>query len=128
MLSAGQRQLIALARAELVDTALLLLDKATYNLDLATEARVAAAMRQVSRDRTTVLIAHRLQTAQADRRIVVLDDGRVVEAGTQRRAPSNEAGPMPRCGRRSTGSADGTEGDAGDYPALGGDGNYGYWA
>ncbi len=81
-LSAGQRQLIALARAELVGPALLLLDEATSNLDLATEARVAAAMRQVSRDRTTVLIAHRLQTAQAADRIVVLDDGRVVETGT----------------------------------------------
>jgi ATP-binding cassette subfamily B protein len=81
-LSAGQRQLIALARAELVDPALLLLDEATSNLDLATEARVAAAMHQVSRDRTTVLIAHRLQTAQAADRIVVLDDGRVVEIGT----------------------------------------------
>ena len=81
-LSAGQRQLIALARAELVDPALLLLDEATSNLDLATEARVAAAMHQVSRDRTTVLIAHRLQTAQSADRIVVLDDGRVVEMGT----------------------------------------------
>ncbi len=81
-LSAGQRQLIALARAELVDPALLLLDEATSNLDLATEARVAAAMHQVSRDRTTVLIAHRLQTAQAADRIVVLDNGRVVEMGT----------------------------------------------
>jgi ATP-binding cassette subfamily B protein len=81
-LSAGQRQLIALARAELVGPALLLLDEATSNLDLATEARVAAAMQQVSRDRTTVLIAHRLQTAQAADRIVVLDDGRVVESGT----------------------------------------------
>ena len=64
-LSAGQRQLIALARAELVDPAILLLDEATSNLDLATEARVAAAMHQVSRGRTTtVLIAHRLQTAR----------------------------------------------------------------
>ncbi len=81
-LSAGQRQLIALARAELVDPAILLLDEATSNLDLATEARVAAAMHQVSRDRTTVLIAHRLQTAQSADRIVVLDDGRVAEVGT----------------------------------------------
>jgi ATP-binding cassette subfamily B protein len=81
-LSAGQRQLIALARAELVGPALLLLDEATSNLDLATEARVAAAMHRVARDRTTVLIAHRLQTAQAADRIVVLDAGQVVEMGT----------------------------------------------
>ncbi|HTT88760.1 MAG TPA: ABC transporter ATP-binding protein [Acidimicrobiales bacterium] len=81
-LSAGQRQLVALARAELVDPAVLLLDEATSNLDLATEARVAAAMHRVSRDRTTVLIAHRLQTARSADRIIVLDHGRVAEAGT----------------------------------------------
>ncbi len=81
-LSAGQRQLVALARAELVDPAVLLLDEATSNLDLATEARVAAAMHQVSRDRTTVLIAHRLQTARSADRIIVLDHGHVEEVGT----------------------------------------------
>jgi ATP-binding cassette subfamily B protein len=81
-LSAGQRQLIALARAELVDPAILLLDEATSNLDLATEARVAAAMQAVSLNRTTVVIAHRLQTARAADRIVVLDHGRAVESGT----------------------------------------------
>jgi ATP-binding cassette subfamily B protein len=81
-LSAGERQLIALARAELVAPAILLLDEATSNLDLATEARVAAAMRRVSADRTTVLIAHRLQTARTADRIVVLEAGTVVEAGS----------------------------------------------
>jgi ATP-binding cassette subfamily B protein len=81
-LSAGQRQLIALARAELVDPAILLLDEATSNLDLATESRVTDAMRRLARDRTTVLIAHRLQTAMAADRIVVLDHGRVIEVGT----------------------------------------------
>ncbi|ONH30386.1 ABC transporter ATP-binding protein [Pseudofrankia asymbiotica] len=81
-LSAGQRQLIALARAELVDPAVLLLDEATSNLDLATEARVSAAMRRISRARTTILIAHRLQTARGADRIVVLDRGRVAETGT----------------------------------------------
>ncbi|HTV11333.1 MAG TPA: ABC transporter ATP-binding protein [Acidimicrobiales bacterium] len=81
-LSAGQRQLIALARAELVDPVVLLLDEATSNLDLATEAHVNAAMRQVALGRTTVLIAHRLQTAQSADRIVVLEGGRVVEVGT----------------------------------------------
>ncbi|HLI56024.1 MAG TPA: ATP-binding cassette domain-containing protein, partial [Actinomycetota bacterium] len=81
-LSAGERQLVALARAELVDPSILLLDEATSNLDLATEARVADAMRQVSSGRTTVLIAHRLQTARPADRIAVLDAGRVVELGT----------------------------------------------
>ncbi len=81
-LSAGQRQLIALARAELVRPAILLLDEATSNLDLASEARVTDAMRRLARDRTTVLIAHRLQTAMGAHRIVVLDHGRVAEVGS----------------------------------------------
>jgi ATP-binding cassette subfamily B protein len=81
-LSAGQRQLIALARAELVDPVVLLLDEATSNLDLATEARVAAAMQRVSHGRTTIIIAHRLQTAKTADRIVVLDSGQVIEVGT----------------------------------------------
>ncbi|HEX3932709.1 MAG TPA: ABC transporter ATP-binding protein [Nocardioides sp.] len=81
-LSAGQRQLIALARAELVDPAVLLLDEATANLDLATEARVSAAMAAVAGRRTTILIAHRLQTARSADRIVVVGQGRVLEQGT----------------------------------------------
>jgi ATP-binding cassette subfamily B protein len=81
-LSAGQRQLIALARAELVDPIILLLDEATSNLDLMTEARVAAAMQQVSHGRTTIVIAHRLQTAKSADRIVVLHAGKVAEVGS----------------------------------------------
>jgi ATP-binding cassette subfamily B protein len=81
-LSAGQRQLIALARAQLVDPVLLLLDEATANLDLDAEAKVRAAMATVSSSRTTVLVAHRLPTARNADRIVVISDGRVVEDGT----------------------------------------------
>jgi ATP-binding cassette subfamily B protein len=81
-LSAGERQLIALARAELVDPAILLLDEATSNLDLANEARVVAAMQRLSADRTTIVIAHRLQTARTADRIVLLDAGRIAEVGT----------------------------------------------
>jgi ATP-binding cassette, subfamily B, bacterial len=81
-LSSGQRQLIALARAELVDPTVLLLDEATSNLDLVTEAHVAAAMQEVSQGRTTVVIAHRLQTAKAADRIIVLHSGAVVEEGS----------------------------------------------
>jgi ATP-binding cassette, subfamily B, bacterial len=81
-LSSGQRQLIALARAELVDPVVLLLDEATSNLDLVTEARVATAMQQVSHGRTTIVIAHRLQTAKSADRIVVLHRGRVDEVGS----------------------------------------------
>jgi ATP-binding cassette subfamily B protein len=80
-LSSGQRQLIALARARLVDPAILLLDEATSTLDLASEARVVAAMRLVASGRTSVLIAHRLQTAMGADRIVVIDGGRVTEQG-----------------------------------------------
>jgi ATP-binding cassette subfamily B protein len=81
-LSAGHRQLIALARAQLVDPAILLLDEATSNLDLLTEARVTAAMQNVAVGRTTVVIAHRLQTARAADRIGVLAGGRIAEVGT----------------------------------------------
>jgi ATP-binding cassette subfamily B protein len=80
-LSAGQRQLLCLARALLVKPAILVLDEATANLDLATEAEVQRAMRQVARGRTTLLIAHRLQTARASDRIIVIEEGRIVESG-----------------------------------------------
>ena len=73
---------MCLARAHLVDPAILLLDEATANLDLATEARVAQAMQVVSRGRVTVLIAHRLQTAQTADRIAVMVDGRIAELGS----------------------------------------------
>ncbi|MFC7220093.1 ABC transporter ATP-binding protein [Streptomyces polyrhachis] len=81
-LSAGQRQLIALARAELVDPDILLLDEATAALDLATEALVNQATDRLARRRTTLVVAHRLTTAARADRVVVLDHGRVVEDGT----------------------------------------------
>jgi ATP-binding cassette subfamily B protein len=83
-LSAGQRQLLALARAELVDPAILLLDEATSNLDLVSEARVAEAMRRLTSHRTTIVIAHRLQTARAADRIIVLDHGTIAEIGSHK--------------------------------------------
>ena len=81
-LSAGQRQLLCLARAELVDPVILILDEATSNLDLATEAEVQRAMNLASQGRTTLLIAHRLQTARSASRIVVVEEGRLVEDGS----------------------------------------------
>ncbi|WP_432133142.1 ABC transporter ATP-binding protein [Streptomyces sp. bgisy154] len=81
-LSAGQRQLIALARAELVDPDVLLLDEATAALDLATEAQVNQATDRVAGRRTTLVVAHRLTTAARADRVVVMDHGRVVEDGT----------------------------------------------
>jgi ATP-binding cassette, subfamily B, bacterial len=81
-LSAGQRQLIALARAYLVDPAILLLDEATAALDLAAEAEVNRATEQLAARRTTLVVAHRLTTASRADRIVVMESGRVAETGT----------------------------------------------
>jgi ATP-binding cassette subfamily B protein len=81
-LAAGQRQLIALARAYLVDPAILLLDEATAALDLAAEAEVNRATEQLAARRTTIVVAHRLTTASKADRIVVLADGQIAEIGT----------------------------------------------
>ncbi|MEV7592545.1 ABC transporter ATP-binding protein [Streptomyces sp. NPDC089922] len=81
-LSAGQRQLIALARAELVAPDVLLLDEATAALDLATEAQVNRATDRLAGKRTTLVVAHRLTTAARADRVVVMDRGRVVEDGS----------------------------------------------
>ncbi|MBL1080538.1 ABC transporter ATP-binding protein [Streptomyces actinomycinicus] len=81
-LSAGQRQLIALARAELVDPDVLLLDEATAALDLATEAQVNQATDRLAGRRTTLVVAHRLTTAARADRVVLMDHGRVAEDGT----------------------------------------------
>ncbi|MFF0447457.1 ABC transporter ATP-binding protein [Streptomyces sp. NPDC004609] len=81
-LSAGQRQLIALARAELVAPDILLLDEATAALDLATEAQVNQATDRLTGRRTTLVVAHRLTTAARADRVIVMADGRVAEDGT----------------------------------------------
>jgi ATP-binding cassette subfamily B protein len=81
-LSSGQRQLLALARAELADPDILLMDEATAALDLATEAAVTRAAGRLATKRTTLVIAHRLSTAARADRIAVVEHGRVVEVGT----------------------------------------------
>jgi ATP-binding cassette, subfamily B, bacterial len=81
LLSAGERQLVAFARAWLADPALLILDEATSNLDVATETRVTEAMRRLRQGRTTIVIAHRLSTVIESDQIAVIEDGRVVETG-----------------------------------------------
>jgi ATP-binding cassette, subfamily B, bacterial len=81
-LSGGQRQRIAIARAILRDAPLLLLDEATSSLDAESETQIAAALADLMRTRTTIVIAHRLATVLSCDRILVMEEGRIVEEGT----------------------------------------------
>jgi ATP-binding cassette subfamily B protein len=81
-LSAGQRQLVAFARAFLADPAVLILDEATTSLDIPSERLVQRALRTILADRTAIIIAHRLSTVEIADRVLVLDAGRIVEDGS----------------------------------------------
>ncbi len=81
-LSVGQKQRLAIARAALKDPAIIILDEATSNIDTETEAKIQEAFEYLTRQRTTLIIAHRLSTLRHVDKILVVDDGRIVEEGT----------------------------------------------
>jgi ATP-binding cassette subfamily B protein len=81
-LSAGEKQLVSLARAALADPSVLILDEATSSVDPGTEAAVEAAMETLMRDRTVIAIAHRLSTSERCDRVAVVSGGRLVELGS----------------------------------------------
>jgi ABC-type multidrug transport system fused ATPase/permease subunit len=81
-LSMGQRQLVALARVVLKDPAVFILDEATASVDPFTELQIQEGLETLMRDRTAIVIAHRLSTVRHADRIIVMDHGRIVEEGT----------------------------------------------
>jgi putative ABC transport system ATP-binding protein len=81
-LSAGERQLVALVRAAVVRPDVLILDEATSSVDASTEVRISRALRKLALGRTTVSIAHRLSTAARAERVILLENGRIVEDGS----------------------------------------------
>lgn len=89
-LSGGQLQRVALARAFLRDAPLLILDEATANLDVLTEERIEEALGRLMSSRTTLIIAHRLNTVRRADRIMVLQDGKIVEEGTHQQLSTDE--------------------------------------
>jgi ATP-binding cassette, subfamily B, bacterial len=91
-LSAGQRQLVAFARAFLADPAVLILDEATSSLDIPSERLVQRALRTILADRTAIIIAHRLSTVEIADRVLVLDAGRVVEDGSPAELATGDGG------------------------------------
>ena len=107
-LSAGQRQLVAFARAAAADPRILILDEATSNVDVHTESRIEQGLRRLLAGRTAIVIAHRLSTIRGAGRIVVLDHGRDRRAGHARRAACRRRrlrAALPRLGRAGRGLA-----------------------
>lgn len=90
LLSGGQRQRIAIGRALLKDAPVLILDEATSSLDTVSERRIQDALNKLMKDRTTLVIAHRLSTVEMADRIIVLDAGRIVESGTHKELMARE--------------------------------------
>ncbi len=115
-LSGGQRQRLSIARAIVRNAPILLLDEATSALDNESEARVQAALGEVMRGRTTIVIAHRLSTVVNADDIVVMEAGRIVEQGTHRELLAIRNGVYARFyrlqGDKGIGLIDDTAGDA----------------
>ena len=112
-LSAGERQLISIARALLADPRILILDEATSNIDRPTEVLIERALDRLLRGRTSVIIAHRLATVRRADEILVVDHGRIVQRGTERELLAQE-GPFRRLARELSGGAV----RSGDLPRL----------
>lgn len=89
-LSVGQRQLISFARALVADSRILILDEATANIDTESEIIIQKALRKLLKDRTALVVAHRLSTLRSANRIVALENGKIIEQGTHDQLVANE--------------------------------------
>ena len=104
-LSAGERQLISIARALLADPRILILDEATSNIDRPTEVLIERALDRLLRGRTSIIIAHRLSTVRRADEIVVIEHGEIVERGRESEL-SGARGPLSRAGARAARGAE----------------------
>jgi ABC-type multidrug transport system fused ATPase/permease subunit len=117
-LSAGERQLISIARALLADPRILILDEATSNIDRPTEILIERALDRLLRGRTSVIIAHRLSTVRRADEILVVDHGRIVQRGTERELLAQD-GPFRRLARELAGAPHGRPAPRRRRPAPG---------